>query len=163
SGQECPQAFQVRLGSPGTRRDPTGAPAESPTEGLPELRALGTSGIPLAPVVFSSNPVHSQQANPKNWNGWLMKGLPVKASARKGLTTGASRDRRRCVLELDFLENRTLLASGLVAAYGFNEGSGTTVGDASGNGNIGTISNATWVQGNSGSGLKFTGATNSYV
>ena len=32
----------------------------------------------------------------------------------------------------------------LVAAYGFDEGSGTTVADASGNGNNGTISNATW-------------------
>jgi chitodextrinase len=34
--------------------------------------------------------------------------------------------------------------SGLVAAYGFNEGTGTTVTDASGNGNNGTISSATW-------------------
>jgi hypothetical protein len=92
-----------------------------------------------------------------------MKGFSVKVSARKGLTAGARRDRHRWFLALDYLENRTLLASGLVAAYGFNEGSGTTVGDASGNGNIGTISNATWVQGNSGSGLKFSGATNSYV
>src|SRR5215467_11358936 len=35
--------------------------------------------------------------------------------------------------------------TGLVAAYGFDEGSGATVTDASGNGNNGTISNATWV------------------
>ena len=34
--------------------------------------------------------------------------------------------------------------SGLVAAYGFDEGSGTTVTDAFGNGNTGTISGATW-------------------
>src|SRR5262249_27419290 len=34
--------------------------------------------------------------------------------------------------------------SGLVAAYGFDEGTGTTVTDASGNGNSGTITNATW-------------------
>ena len=34
--------------------------------------------------------------------------------------------------------------SGLVAAYGFDEGSGSTVTDASGNGNNGTITNATW-------------------
>ena len=33
---------------------------------------------------------------------------------------------------------------GLVAAYAFDEGSGTTVADASGNGNTGTIANATW-------------------
>src|SRR5690348_15683757 len=52
----------------------------------------------------------------------------------------------------------TLLAhanaqAGLVAAYGFNEGSGTSVNDISGNGNTGTITGATW----SGSG-KFGGA-----
>ena len=34
--------------------------------------------------------------------------------------------------------------SGLVAAYAFDEGSGTTVTDSSGNGNNGTIANATW-------------------
>ena len=34
--------------------------------------------------------------------------------------------------------------SGLVAAYGFEEGSGTTTADASGNGNTGTLVNATW-------------------
>jgi hypothetical protein len=36
------------------------------------------------------------------------------------------------------------LDSGLVAAYGFNEGSGRTVNDASGKGNHGTISGAFW-------------------
>lgn len=35
-------------------------------------------------------------------------------------------------------------AQGLVAAYSFNEGTGTTVTDLSGNGNNGTISGATW-------------------
>jgi hypothetical protein len=48
---------------------------------------------------------------------------------------------------------------GLVAAYGFNEGSGTTVTDTSGNGNNGTIANATWVtSGKFGAALQFNGA-----
>ena len=55
------------------------------------------------------------------------------------------------------------MATGLVAAYSFAEGNGTTVADASGNGNTGTINNATWVQGKYGNALKFTGATNSFV
>ena len=38
----------------------------------------------------------------------------------------------------------TSAPSGLVAAYAFDEGSGSTVSDASGNGNGGTISAATW-------------------
>jgi hypothetical protein len=48
--------------------------------------------------------------------------------------------------------------SGLVAAYAFNEGSGTTVHDLSGNGNIGTIANATWTTtGVYGDALAFNG------
>ncbi len=48
---------------------------------------------------------------------------------------------------------------GLVAAYPFNEGSGTTAFDVSSNGNNGTISGATWTTlGVYGDGLVFNGA-----
>jgi hypothetical protein len=51
-------------------------------------------------------------------------------------------------------------ATGPVAAYSFNEGSGTTVADASGNGNVGTISNATWTTaGKYGNTLTFNGSS----
>jgi hypothetical protein len=54
-------------------------------------------------------------------------------------------------------------ASGLVAAYGFNEGSGTVVNDVSGHGNNGTISGATWTtSGKYGNALSFNG-TNALV
>jgi hypothetical protein len=47
---------------------------------------------------------------------------------------------------------------GLVAAYSFDAGSGTSVADDSGNGNAGTISGATWTaRGRYGSGLSFDG------
>ena len=53
--------------------------------------------------------------------------------------------------------------SGLVAAFGFDEGSGSTVTDASGNGNNGTITNATWASaGKYGKALQFNG-TNALV
>ena len=49
----------------------------------------------------------------------------------------------------------------LVAAYGFSEGSGTTVTDASVYGNTGTINGASWTsQGRFGSALNFNGAGN---
>ena len=38
--------------------------------------------------------------------------------------------------------DRTPLPTGLVGAWGFNEGAGTTVADASGNGNDGTLTGA---------------------
>ena len=48
----------------------------------------------------------------------------------------------------------------LVAAYGFDEGSGTTVTDASGNGNNGTVANGTWsTAGKFGDALSFNGTS----
>src|SRR5262249_47856120 len=50
-------------------------------------------------------------------------------------------------------------APGLVAAYGFSEGSGATTADASGNGNSGTLSGAGWTAaGHSGNALSFNGS-----
>ncbi len=50
--------------------------------------------------------------------------------------------------------------SGLVAAYSFNDGTGTTVADLSGNRNTGTISNATWTaSGKYGNALVFNGTS----
>src|SRR4051812_22134562 len=51
---------------------------------------------------------------------------------------------------------------GLVAAYSFDEGSGTTASDASGNGHGGTVAGATWATGKFGSALSFNG-TSSHV
>jgi hypothetical protein len=49
---------------------------------------------------------------------------------------------------------------GLVAAYNFNEGTGTTVADVSGNNLTGTVVGATWTTGRYGNGILFDGATN---
>ena len=49
---------------------------------------------------------------------------------------------------------------GLVAAYSFNEGSGTSVADASGSGNAGSIGSATWTTaGKYGNALSFNGSS----
>ncbi|HJV66231.1 MAG TPA: Ig-like domain-containing protein [Geomonas sp.] len=50
-------------------------------------------------------------------------------------------------------------STGLVAAYSFNEGTGTTVADKSGNGNNGTLSNTTWTTGKYGNALSFNGTS----
>jgi hypothetical protein len=47
--------------------------------------------------------------------------------------------------------------TGLVAAYGFNEGLGTSLTDSSGNGNNGAIAGAAWTGGVSGQALSFDG------
>ena len=52
-----------------------------------------------------------------------------------------------------------IAATGLVAAFGFDEGSGSSVSDASGNGNNGTVVNGSWVAGKYGKALQFNGSS----
>jgi hypothetical protein len=47
--------------------------------------------------------------------------------------------------------------AGPVAAYSFDEGTGSSVGDRSGNGNVGTVTGATWAPGRFGTALSFDG------
>src|SRR5262245_2351202 len=61
---------------------------------------------------------------------------------------------------LEFSANGAHAQTGLVAAYSFNEGGGTTVSDATGKGNTGTIASATWTtSGRYGSALSFNGTS----
>ena len=50
-------------------------------------------------------------------------------------------------------------STGLVAAYGFDEGTGSTVNDLSGNGNTGTLNGAIWTTGRFGGALSFNGSS----
>src|SRR6266545_6796752 len=52
--------------------------------------------------------------------------------------------------------------AGLVAAYAFDEGTGTLAADASGNGHSGALVGTTWTAGHSGSAASFNG-TSAYV
>ncbi len=53
----------------------------------------------------------------------------------------------------------TTYSSGMVGRWHFDENSGTTAGDSSGNGNDGTINGATWTTGKCGSALRFDGSS----
>jgi len=86
--------------------------------------------------------------------------------------TAARTRRRACLLGLLSLLVVALLPAavaaqsipGLVGAWGFNEGTGTTTADASGNNNTGTISGATWTPaGRFGNALTFNGTSNLVV
>ena len=64
------------------------------------------------------------------------------------------------VLAVGSSQGKAQAAPSLVAAYSFNEGTGTTVADASGTGNGGTIGNAAWTgQGKYGGALVFNGTS----
>jgi chitodextrinase len=60
------------------------------------------------------------------------------------------------------VDNAPVSAAGLVAAYAFDDASGTAAADATGNGNAGTVSGATWTIGRFGTALSFDG-TNDWV
>ena len=49
------------------------------------------------------------------------------------------------------------MAATLVAAYAFDEGSGTVATDASGTGNVATVNGPAWVAGKYGNALSFDG------
>ena len=88
------------------------------------------------------------------------RGSPMKRSHRKLLPFCSVGRRAAANPFLECLEERTLLSTGLVAAYSFDEGSGTILHDTSGSGNNGTISNATWsTSGKFGDALSFNGTS----
>ncbi len=80
--------------------------------------------------------------------------VPVEGSNRR------FRGARLGVFALALLPNLLRAQTGLVAAYGFNEASGTTVSDASGKGHTGTIQSAVWTaSGKFGAALSFNGSS----
>jgi hypothetical protein len=80
----------------------------------------------------------------------------LSASARD---SGGNRTRSESVTVL--VSNTAPPPVGLVAAYNFDQGSGVTAADLSGNGNTGTITGAQWTTGgHSGGALSFNGIDN---
>ena len=83
---------------------------------------------------------------------------PALRPALDDLHSRQTRRRRHTRPGLERLEERSLLS--LVAAYNFDAGSGSVLADVSGNGNNGTIANATWsTAGKFGKALSFNGTS----
>jgi hypothetical protein len=98
-------------------------------------------------------------------NPFTTTGGTAHAKTVTGLTSGSSytyfvrcQDGAGNANPDDFQISFTVAADGLRAGYAFNEGTGTSVGDASGNGLAGTIAGATWTpSGRFGGALSFDG------
>jgi len=60
-------------------------------------------------------------------------------------------------------QNSSPVSAFLMAAWNFNEGTGTTAADFTANGNLATLSGASWVTGKYGSGLTFNGGSSSHL
>ncbi len=88
-----------------------------------------------------------------NWN---VTGIVLQSGANA--LTVTARDSAGNTSTDQLTVTYTPAVAGLVAAYAFNENGGGTVADASGTGNQGTISGATWTtQGRYGNALQFDG------
>jgi hypothetical protein len=92
----------------------------------------------------------------------LASGTPYTATIRGGTTDPRVRDLQGDAMSSDYTWTFTTASGttpgGAVGAWGFNEGSGTTLADASGNGHTGAIAGAFWTaSGRFGSALTFDG------
>ena len=139
----------------------TSAAATTFTTGALGTFTVTTTGSPT-PTVSESGALPGGVTFTDNGNGTAtLSGTPTAAgtypltlTAANGVLPNATQS---------FTLTVTQATPGLVAAYAFNEGTGTTVNDSSGNGNNGTITNATWTtSGKYGDGLVFNG-TNALV
>jgi len=95
---------------------------------------------------------------------WLFAGIVLKSGVNNITVTATDGSANSSTDSIAITYIPTFPGNSLVAAYGFEEGSGTTVADSSGNGNTGTLTNGpTWTtSGRYGKALSFDGI-NDYV
>ena len=89
----------------------------------------------------------------------LVGGVGRAAARTSPATSGHSLQAARPQTRTDATKSALATSAGLVAAFAFDEGSGTTVTDASGTGNNGTTANTTWAAGKNGGALSFNGTS----
>ncbi|MFI6910501.1 LamG-like jellyroll fold domain-containing protein [Nonomuraea sp. NPDC050394] len=121
-----------------------------------QVTVKDSSGSPVGGVVESSHTAA----------GWKFKPQTTLSPGAYHVTVEGAADAAGNAITAPyawtFSVGRTT-AEGLVAAFGFEEGSGTTTVDSSGNGHTGTASATTWVSGKFGNALSFTGSNGSWL
>ncbi len=128
--------------------------AAAPSGGI--AVAIASSNSALAPV-----PSSVTVAGGATTANFSIKTGSTTSTSSITLTASSSGITKSATLTVN--PTSTSSVPGLVAAYSFNEGTGTTVADLSGLGNNGAISGATWsTSGRFGNALSFNG-TNSLV
>jgi hypothetical protein len=136
------------------------APADGATvSGVTTLSANATDDVAVAGVQFlvNGNPVGAedvQAAYSTNWDTRTAANGIYNISARARDAAGNTTTTAAISVTVS-----NAVSTGLVAAYAFNEGTGTTALDSSGTGNGGILSNAAWTTaGVFGSALSFNGS-----
>jgi hypothetical protein len=140
------------------------APANGATvSGSVTISANASDNVGVVGVQFQVDGVNlgSQDTTSPYSISWSSTSVANGSHTLSAIASDAAGNKSTATVTVN-VSNSTTTSNGLVAAYGFNEGSGTTVKDSSGNNNTGTISNATWATGRYGKALSFNG-TNSWV
>jgi fibronectin type 3 domain-containing protein len=144
---------------------PTNLTASAVSQGQINLSwTASTDTVPVTYEVYRENPGSTSYAQVGTTTGTTYSDTGLTASSTYSYEVRAD-DAENTLSAFSNVASTTTSAGnpGLVAAYPFDEGTGTTVYDASGNGNNGTISNATWsTAGKYGDALVFNG-TNALV
>ncbi|MEI2771042.1 MAG: PKD domain-containing protein [Candidatus Competibacter sp.] len=141
------------------------ATASTPTA---NFTASPTSGAAPLPVTFSNSSTNAVSYSWSFGDGTTDTAQnPSHTYANAGTytvtltATGSSDTMPSTKTQTITVSAASASTDGLVAAYNFEEASGNTVVDASGNGNHGTINGATWTTaGKFGSALSFNGTSN---
>ena len=134
-------------------------PEISPSPGArrPRSRSAGPPRrtTPASPATTSI--VDGASAGTTTATSFTVTGLPAPRATTR--SRGVRRGRQHLARAPSVSGSTAACAAtpGLVAAYAFDEGSGTAANDASGNGKNGAISGATWVTGRHGGALSFDG------
>jgi hypothetical protein len=125
------------------------------------VTATASDDVGVAGVQFQLdlNPLGAERTSPPysvSWNTTTTSNGPHSLTA---VARDAAGNRSQSTVNVT-VSNTSQNPSGLVAAYGFNEGSGVQVVDASGQGHTGTISSATrTASGRFGAALSFNGTS----
>src|SRR6185369_16696727 len=137
---------------------PTTAPTFTATTSPITLSGTASDTIGVTQVTWSNSQGGSGTAS--GTTSWSASGIGLQAGTN--VLTVTARDGAGNTASATLTVTYTP-PSGLVAAYAFNEGAGTTSADVSGNGFTATlVSSPSWVAGQFGSALSFNG-TSSYA
>ncbi len=137
------------------------APADfAQVSGVVTVGAAASDDVGVIGVRFlvDGTPIGSEDLSPPYQVSWISTSVSndvhtITAIARDGAGNQG-------IASISVTVSNTQQTAGLVAAYGFNAGSGVQVADSSGLGNVGTLSNATWTAtGKYGAALSFNGTS----
>lgn len=120
------------------------------------------SNIPIDPVnTTSSGYYYAYTVGSSSASVWLLSALPESTKYRS--TQNPLNLDGVFLSGADYTISPIFTTQGLVGWWKFDEGSGSSASDSSGNGNTGTVVGASWAGGKTGQGLSFDGTNNDRV